>query len=912
MKRILSLILTMAMLMSVLMVGAKADEAPVMTFSLDFSGYDSSTGIGIKNGVTGDCAGITAVKHSSNNIAKGPVVEEAYTGDEDTIKYLSFAKKDIYTGRTGSNYYLGLVRLDRTETTKLFNDDDGVSFEYWVKPYRTMRNADGTQFAAQGGKYLTFYHENDYDANSAFEIWANGYVFDDGTPMQDSLHFRPFGSATLYGIKNSGANVSGDTGAVKLDYYTTNQPEKWSHIVITRDWEYTEGTNGYYDINIYVDGELKKNISTKNYDAMSKPLELENCDMAIGGMLVRSGGETANIAGNGFVGGIAEFNIYNGVLSADEVRSSYDADAIVYENAADKPREITVTTNSENSSITALAGEITVDFSAYINKETIASAVSLVKVTEDGEENLPGGIVVSAPAGLTKELKIKHGTLEENASYKLRITTALKAIGGVALSQPFEKTYIANKSADIANYDFENMAEGDVDFSSLTQTSAAGWYKGSDFPYVHSTDTSVAKLKIATATASDNTTNKYIEGYFGEGIKNVTSYANVGILMPYGEDNYRPDGSTANADFKMPEGFAVEIEYKRSGASRYTNFRTSTEKFAEANHFNLFPNASETALPYVAVGNANTAFRKETAGSYDQTTKNKFGFFHTKQIYTMHGDLDSYKIYTTNIAENQTGRTQIETTKNFTNPQGLHLIHSGNSTYADGKFSFASIKVYEVTPLKVLDYKYDAKSKIVRIIFNDDVDVNTVAKSNIKVTNEAGQDVAYALDASLLSKNREIKLIISEETSVDELLTVALNKLTNEEGIFCEETITVSTRELSVVGDIVFTNQNGEIITELSGAETSVKVTFTALNSSGKTISPTNYLALYSDEAQTNLKKIAKGENVAIAPGETGVCTVTIDTSDIENLAECSLKCISLKSLKSLVPVFSAGDRYCL
>jgi len=314
----------------------------------------------------------------------------------------------------------------------------------------------------------------------------------------------------------------------------------------------------------------------------------------------------------------------------------------------------------------------------------------------------------------------------------------------------------------------------------------------------------------------------------------------------------------------------------------------------------------------VAVGNANTAFREDTAGSYDQTTKNKFGFFHTKQIYTMHGDLDSYKIYTTNIAENQTGRTQIETTKNFTNPQGLHLIHSGNSTYADGKFSFASIKVYEVTPLKVLDYKYDAKSKIVRIIFNDDVDVNTVAKSNIKVTNEAGQDVAYALDASLLSKNREIKLIISEETSVDELLTVALNKLTNEEGIFCEETITVSTRELSVVGDIVFTNQNGEIITELSGAETSVKVTFTALNSSGKTISPTNYLALYSDEAQTNLKKIAKGENVAIAPGETGVCTVTIDTSDIENLAECSLKCISLKSLKSLVPVFSAGDRYCL
>ena len=76
--------------------------------------------------------------------------------------------------------------------------------------------------------------------------------------------------------------------------------------------------------------------------------------------------------------------------------------------------------------------------------------------------------------------------------------------------------------------------------------------------------------------------------------------------------------------------------------------------------------------------------RKETAGSYDQTTKNKFGFFHTKQIYTMHGDLDSYKIYTTNIAENQTGRTQIETTKNFTNPQGLHLIHSGNSTYACG------------------------------------------------------------------------------------------------------------------------------------------------------------------------------------------------------------------------------------
>ena len=150
--------------------------------------------------------------------------------------------------------------------------------------------------------------------------------------------FRPFGTANMYGIQKEGADKTGTSAGLYYEEKQHSQSEKWTHMVITRDWNYDDGESGTgdYFVNIYIDGELVSSLSTQEYDAMLKPFDLNGCDMAIGGMLFKGGGESSAKSANiCFAGGIAEFNIYSGVLDEVMVADAYNESSEKYSDAVE-------------------------------------------------------------------------------------------------------------------------------------------------------------------------------------------------------------------------------------------------------------------------------------------------------------------------------------------------------------------------------------------------------------------------------------------------------------------------------------------------------------------------------------------------------------------------------------------------
>lgn len=509
MKKFSALILVTVVFLAVIGVQmVSASQIPEKTFSLDISDYDSSMGEGIKNGVTGETEGITAVRGlTAASSVKGPGVLTDIAANGETFDYLTFTDNNI--SENTAIPQKGIVKIDRNQTEQLFQDDEGVSFEYWIKSYWNANNGD----KAQGGRYLTFFKDNNYEAGSPFDMF--GYTH---RPGYEGYTFRPFGTANMYGIQKEGADKTGTSAGLYYEEKQHSQSEKWTHMVITRDWNYDDGESGTgdYFVNIYIDGELVSSLSTQEYDAMLKPFDLNGCDMAIGGMLFKGGGEnSAKSANICFAGGIAEFNIYSGVLDEAMVADAYNESSEKYSDAVELKSGLKLLSplnSSVNPVPLPIKGSIDIVFDNVIDVDLLDN-ILFYKEGDEVDRNLYS---ITYSNATSKKITLNYSLLEETTRYILKIPSTITTPLGDALENPQTIVYLTG-DRNIAKLDLSDDSVGtipnDEAFTYLTG------YVQDKSGFTVSEYNGVKSIKLPVVSAKDvhfgyvlpnNSTNDYV------------------------------------------------------------------------------------------------------------------------------------------------------------------------------------------------------------------------------------------------------------------------------------------------------------------------------------------------------------------------------------------------------------------
>ncbi|MBR5614011.1 MAG: LamG domain-containing protein [Clostridia bacterium] len=267
MKKFLSIILATAMIMGVFsMTAVYAENEPAPVFTLDFSGYDGTNVSGLKNSVSGS-ASTFAVGTSGNAF---PAVRTDCTPN-GINKYIQFSEDD-----TGSS--LGGIAITDATLTAL----DTMTFETWVR----FTSLD------TGSQHLVSFNSN--RDKHTFQIQQSVQVKVDGVvdPTQFKIYVKPWGdNYTVW--------------TTSLEKTITNN--EWHHLVVTR----TDTEAVFYIDGTEAGRKTHTTAVTKTYTPSLIQLGCAKW-------------------GNYMKGGMGALNIYNSVLTGEQVAKLYADSAAKY------------------------------------------------------------------------------------------------------------------------------------------------------------------------------------------------------------------------------------------------------------------------------------------------------------------------------------------------------------------------------------------------------------------------------------------------------------------------------------------------------------------------------------------------------------------------------------------------------
>ncbi|MBQ7109516.1 MAG: carbohydrate-binding protein [Clostridia bacterium] len=299
------------------------EPAADLIFDMDLSGCSAE-----KIAVADESGSGKVSKITYGNGSTGETPGYAIT--EQGTPYLIFDTKGNTAAKNGS------VNVGLTDKTLL--DADELSISAWV-----------------------------YDANSATR--QSKHIFGFGTGLSTNVEWSSLlrqvttGTFLAVRIEGNAANGAGNLGnnQFHIGSWTDAERDAWKHVAITKKWTYTdeETGQGYYTVNTYVDGEKLSSYNNKNTDTDStrETIRRKYSDdrdivvLEIGG----NGGSDANAT---FAGYIADFKLYDGLLTDTEVKSEYyttkDGFYDVEPDSSDETteeEEVVVTTHHKQSTV---------------------------------------------------------------------------------------------------------------------------------------------------------------------------------------------------------------------------------------------------------------------------------------------------------------------------------------------------------------------------------------------------------------------------------------------------------------------------------------------------------------------------------------------------------------------------------
>ncbi|MBQ7109515.1 MAG: Ig-like domain-containing protein [Clostridia bacterium] len=487
MKKILALLLAAALVASCTIVSYAADDMPELIFDMDLSGCSASTIAVTDSSGSGKTGTITYGN-------AGTEAKPGYGINEYGTPYLVLDEAGNTTAKNGT------INVPLTDATIL--DSDGLSISTWI-----------------------------YDANSAKR--DSKYIFGFGTGadtnMEWATNLRKTGSGTFVGVRIEGTSLKdGDTAInigtnpYSVGTWIDTYKDSWKHLVITKQWTTTNASTGkgYYTIVTYLDGTRLASYTNSKDDTTQK-IRQKYSDTRNTAVL-EIGGDGGNTADKTFAGYIADFKLYNGVLTETQVKSEYIATGTGY-----LP---TVTATHSLTSLGRSDSEFTVTFDGAVDKETLKTGVTIT----DAEE----GEIHTAFKSYDEISKVATFSifdyLEAGATYTLNLP-GVRDTNGFALSQT-KLTFTA-----------KNESEATISAPSIT-------YKNSEGTEV---DAAVATTADIAATVT-NTSEETLTYFLSLSIKDTAGGAyKMDVSAPLTLTAGASNELTLNATGLIPGGSVV-------------------------------------------------------------------------------------------------------------------------------------------------------------------------------------------------------------------------------------------------------------------------------------------------------------------------------------------------------------------
>ena len=632
---------------------------------------------------------------SSSDSAKGIVdktadveTETLKTTAKTTVKTLNFGEDDVSVLEGGLD--VNDAGVDAAASGKT------MTIEYWMK--------------AKGGSHYLLYTKGS-SGNHNWQIMSDAATTSEKTGnigFIDRLH----------------ANTSYQT-----NHLTEGTYEKWAHYVFLR--EYTEA--GCVQ-TLYVNG-VKVNEAT--ISAVTAPQNVSGYTMHIGGGSYASNAVQMN-------GSIATFRVYNKILSADEIKATYDAEKLKFVNTAINLESVSPEggTEDEPVSLAPTSGSFTMTFDNDVDDKSLG-AISFAKI---GGNKVDCNISVSSTSG--KVVNVSYGALDELSDYVLTIGADLSSAYGKKLGTSTSYYYKTTKkpSPIFLDIDFED------------ETYVVGEKPSGD-----------DGLTYISSGVEGNTDNFLVRE------KNGDKYLTYTVSQ-------KEKAASSQLLYKMTEATNGRSLVFELGIRGYVE--GSEAKFGTcARDVMRVYNKSGTELKLLQASRVTSSNSITTMGNVAVTKPDANGFHNLKIVITK-DETNSYYIY--DVYDNASSSLQYtriiptEQLTDITKVMFAHVYPTDPSQYENEGVAISYVKGYFIEQPRLADTNieeltWDAQN--IKIYFDKEMKKESLEKGTYILEDSHGND--------------DIKLSYSSYNSTDKCVTLAFSDY-----LISGERYTVKTRDV--------------------------------------------------------------------------------------------------------------------
>ncbi len=762
--RYISALLMFVLMLNLFAVPCMADggETPLkLLFDLDISSYDGTAAS------LADSTGNTTNFEIQDNPTPGTIINT--TG---TKKYIKFAERN---GTTNKNEKAAIKATNPAVLNK-----DELTIEAWA--YVDDANVSGN--------YQRIFSLNNGAGSEAvceLEITSGSpNIFKYKMASDATASFRVTGS---------------DNGT----YYK----KRWVHYVFTRKWVENDTKVEYH---CYVDGN-DINATTLAGSRINET-----------GKTLCIGGDGLTGARTGLLGNIAEFRIYDGILTAEQISEKYNNEKGDFVELA-KTMALESITPEANSVIDSYSNEITLNFDNYIDASTLNN-ISLIG--EDGSAP-KGGIDVYMPEEVSKTLKIKYGKLTPGQTYTLTINglTSLNNIpfnSGSYTAEFTSLSYTVVDGKDYLIYEDFSGAEYVVDAKAPTATA----------------------LKMISGDVADDSSLIMVRS---------TESGDKYLELTASEVN---KATSVKLDFApISEGTTI-IEMKMQPASTRTGstgtaLREMCKVTADTGRVVTLAkpeNDTNVIKGYIA--------QTPTNYYYQSTATDDNGFHHMRFIITKDGDTLKYRAEDVNApgwtwAKEDTCYGEGETS--FNSLELANMTAAAEDQLQD-KIWISSISIRRVIAPEVLATSLNEMTdndNILEITFDDDMDKSTFYDDSIVIKNMKTNKLLRSAVKGYDADTRTVSVELLEYFDSGDPYSISFSDITNEGelSIDAEYSYDFTAKEYPLTVDATDTAQNKLTISNSSASKKTGKIFFMKKDTDGR-ISSVNATAF---EVEKNSSK---------------------------------------------------------
>ena len=731
---------------------------------------------------------------ASNKSMENPVKVASFSSATGETKYLEFGELNTVVDEV----YGGGVKIAGVNSGNL----PEVTYEFWVRiPEYVSRRP--------GGRFFTL--------NSVNNSSTEGDLFDSYMHGGANFGFRP----AISKIKNGNKVYSTGYGAFVNEqawYKGQDLADQWVHFVYTKKWSNVEkfdssscgaDSDGYLPIKDITDG-ARGNLEIawyKNGELIPTSTQADNCYLqgytqgnpgtytnvyrrneanSIIGLLMAPNASSANLHAQ-----IGAFRVYNSALSKEDVDKLFASQALSYKDKISSFELVT----PDSITVSPTAGEIELEFSNYIDGDSIDGNIELLK---DGVP-VKGGSFAYAKSANDMKVYIKHGALVGGSRYVIKIKSGVKSINGITLADDVYVDVTTN-STEYVNIDFNS--------SDYTENEAPALGKGLIYnSYNNETDQYEAGNTSAFVIKKDATTGKkflQVKGGYDGGSKNT--FLDV-------DSNFLP---------RINDGVLV------ADVSIRTQYGTDIGEFnTDANVMSY-----NDAYYYISCLRFSTTLRSHffkdiqsesrDVESFAEASRNANGFFDARYIYQKNAD-GKYTATLYNLNDSSyvpftsTPKGDVTAVKNI---RVLHMYPINQAAYENDRAEIASIRIYKASEAFVLSSEgYDAANNSVSVTFSDDIKTESVVPANISVAKVSNNASATVASAEYNEATRTAVITFADKLAPNQDYEISFDGVVTVSGIAPGDfTFNAESAEVGVDGDTVFKNQNGVELKNTAGA----------------------------------------------------------------------------------------------